>query len=57
MADLSSAKFCIIAVHGSVLNKIGFGIAERANRSEELRLKKKLTTISNMEQKDEYRFR
>lgn len=57
MADLSKANFCIIAVHGSVIDKIGFGIAERANRSEELRLKKTLNSINHMEQMDEYRFR
>lgn len=61
MADGSptsqATKNSIIVVHGDVLDKIGFHIAEKANRSAELRLEKTLHTLHLMELKGETKHR
>ena len=44
-----TTKMSIIAVHGGALDKIGFHIAERANKSAEIRLDKVLSTYNTWE--------
>ena len=41
-----SSKMSIIAVRGEALDKIGFDVAERANRSADVRLKKVISTFN-----------
>ena len=50
-----ASKMTIIAVHGEALDKIGFELCERANRSAELRLEKLLSTYNSMATKAEAR--
>ena len=52
-----AVKASIIVVHGNALDKIGFHIAEKANRSAELRLEKTLQTLNMMEMKGQSKFR
>lgn len=51
----SSTNAAMLLVQGNVLDKIGFGIAERANRSAELRLVKTIQTLNLMEERDVYK--
>ena len=53
----AATKASIIVVHGKVLDKIGFGVAERANRSAELRLSKTLNTLEVMAVKEHAKYR
>ena len=57
MADSATSKPTIIVVHGHVLDKIGFGIAERANRSAEHRLERTLSNLGTEISRDETRYR
>ena len=54
---IEGIKNSIIAVYGDALDKIGFGVAEKANRYAQARLGKTIKTLNTLENKDETFYR
>lgn len=55
--SLKGLKSSIISVYGDALDKIGFSITEKANRSAQTRLGKTLKSLEKMETKEEVMYR
>ena len=54
---IEGLKSSIIAVYGDALDKVGFSITEKANRSAQTRLDKTLKSIDKMESREELMYR